>query len=84
MRPGSLAVRPAGPMELACIVQGSGSSAKRLVVVHPLWRMDDGAPARLLGTDVLPGDKCVDTFELERRPLKALEVAQERIPSRVI
>lgn len=78
MRPGSLKVETVGPMELACIVEGVGLSAVRMTVIHPLWRTDGGAARRFLGADAAVGDRFVDTFELERRPLKALEIARTR------
>ncbi|WP_437871016.1 DEAD/DEAH box helicase [Methylorubrum extorquens] len=81
MRPGSLHVETAGRIGLPCIVEGGREEAARLVVVHPLWRTDPGAVARLLGAEARPTDRCVNTFELERRPLKALELAKVREPA---
>jgi hypothetical protein len=78
MRPSSLSLHSAGPLGLACLVQGTGANAKRMIVTHPMWRVDAGTAARLLGPDTLPDDRCVDTFELERRPLKALKLALTR------
>lgn len=78
MRPGSLRVESAGRIKLPCIVEEARDQTARLVVVHPLWRTDPGAVQRLLGSDAQPSDQCVDTFELERRPLKALELAKVR------
>jgi hypothetical protein len=83
MRPGSLRVETAGPLGLACIVEGAGAAATRMLVVHPLWLTDDGPARDLLGRDVGPADKFVDTFELERRPLKALEVGRTGLPREV-
>ena len=76
MRPGSLKVELIGPMDLTCIVQGSGSSATRMAVVHPLWRASAETVRHLLGSDEGATMKFVDTFDLERRPLKALEMAR--------
>ncbi len=78
MRPGTLKVESVGPMDLACIVQGTGKSAVRMTVVHPLWRTGAGTAHRLLGTQAGAEMRFVDTFDLERRPLKALEMARER------
>lgn len=75
MRPGSLRVDTVGPLKLACIVETKGSAETRLAVIHPLWRTDTGAAKRLFGSDVRMTDRFVDTFDLERRPLKALEIA---------
>lgn len=76
MRPGSLKVQTVGAMRLACLVETTGAGQTRMVVVHPLWRTDAAASRRLLGADARPGDKFVDTFDLERRPLKAVELAR--------
>jgi hypothetical protein len=52
----------------------------KLVVVHPLWRADHTLLSRLgvaaLEVRTLP----IDTFDLERRPLRALEMVEERGP----
>lgn len=78
MRPGTLKVEIVGPMRLACIVEGAGPAAFRMNVVHPLWRTDDEAARRLLGHRPSTADRFVDTFDLERRPLRALEIARIR------
>jgi hypothetical protein len=50
------------------------------VVIHPLWRADQALLSRLgvaaPGVRTLP----IDTFDLERRPLRALEMVEERRP----
>jgi hypothetical protein len=57
--------------------------SRRLVVIHPLWRADptllSGLGASTPGTRAMP----IDTFDLERRPLRALEVAGDRAPAPV-
>lgn len=72
MRPNSLAAE---------IHKASGIPALRetraggltMLVVHPLWRTDgDFGKALSGGTDV----RFLDTFNLERRPLRAIELAQ--------
>jgi hypothetical protein len=83
MRPTSLRAETVGPYHLPCIasIGQGGNILGRTVVVHPMWRMDRGAGLRFLGN--LPGPQLhfVDTFDLERRPLRALEMALSREPS---
>lgn len=76
MRPGSLAVDFVGPLNLARIVQGSGQTAVSTTVVHPMWRTEGPLASQLLGFAPSGRDRFLDTFELERRPLKALEAAR--------
>jgi hypothetical protein len=45
-------------------------------VVHPLWRADQTLLSRLGVTGM--GTRMLDTFDLERRPLRALEMVEER------
>lgn len=82
MRPGTLKVEPVGPLDLACIAQGTGKAAVRMTVVHPLWRTDAAAARTLLGSEADGGMRFVDTFDLERRPLKALEMARTVEPAK--
>jgi hypothetical protein len=53
-------------------------------VIHPLWRADKALLNRLgvaaSNTHTLP----IDTFDLERRPLRALEMVEERRPAPAI
>ncbi|WP_321807369.1 DEAD/DEAH box helicase [Burkholderia sp. BCC1993] len=49
-----------------------GAISGHVVVVHPLWRVTDDVTRRLLGSDWRPDAQYVDTFNLERRPLRAL------------
>lgn len=43
------------------------------LIIHPLWRFDGKFGAKLSGGESV---KFVDTFNLERRPLRAIEMAQ--------
>lgn len=81
MRPSFLHVAAAGRIWLPCVVEDAGEEATRLVVVHPLWRTDPGAVERLIGTEARPAGRCAPTFELERRPLKVLELTRVREPA---
>jgi hypothetical protein len=84
MRPGSLRAETAGPLGLPCVVEFEPGDAVvgQTLVVHPLWRLDVGGRQRFVGRSASPRVRFVDTFELERRPLKALELAQMREPVR--
>ncbi|WP_441279797.1 hypothetical protein AB7535_18940 [Bradyrhizobium sp. 956_D2_N1_4] len=70
-------------MGLPCLAEtdGQGRVNRRLIVIHPLWRADPTLLSRLgvasPGVRTLP----IDTFDLERRPLRALEMAGERPPA---
>jgi len=76
-------VEPAGELGLPCLVEtdGHGHVNRRLVVIHPLWRADTSL-LELLGANS-PGVRAItiDTFDLERRPLRALEMADGRDPA---
>ncbi len=75
IRPGSLSVTESiGPLDLPVISERQGATETKLVVVHPLWRTDDAS--RMIGRDIGPVIRFVNTFDLERRPLKALEAAK--------
>jgi hypothetical protein len=82
MRPGSLRAEVESHSRLSCIVEfGPGNTViGKTLVVHPLWRLDVGARQRFIGHFTGPKIRFVDTFELERRPLRALELAQNREP----
>ena len=83
MRPRFWRAERAGPMGLPCLVEadGQGRVNRRLIVIHPLWRADPTLLTKLgvasPGVRTLP----IDTFDLERRPLRALEMASERPPA---
>jgi Lhr-like helicase len=82
MRPGSLRAEVESHSRLPCIVEfGPGNTViGKTLVVHPLWRLDVGARQTFIGHFTGPKIRFVDTFELERRPLRALELAQNREP----
>jgi hypothetical protein len=83
MRPKFWRAERAGAMRLPCLVETDGQQrvVRRLVVVHPLWRTDHTLLSRLgaaaPGVRTLP----IDTFDLERRPLRALEMVEEKGPA---
>jgi hypothetical protein len=80
MRSARWRVETVGPLRLPCLIELDGNQAplRWLLVIHPLWRADFDTP-RLLGA-TSPGVQTVpiDTFDLERRPLHALEMSKER------
>ncbi|WP_204117302.1 helicase-related protein [Paraburkholderia sp. C35] len=53
-----------------------GAVTGHVVVLHPLWRKTDDVTRMLLGSDWQPDTQYVDTFNLERRPLRALADVQ--------
>jgi hypothetical protein len=83
MRPKFWRSERTGTMRLPCLVETDGQQrvVRRLVVIHPLWRADQALLSRLgvaaPGVRTLP----IDTFDLERRPLRALEMVEERGPA---
>ncbi|MCW2283799.1 hypothetical protein M2323_001769 [Rhodoblastus acidophilus] len=77
VRPTTLTVANDGPLGLPVVID-SGQNQTRTMVVHPLWRLDATANARLFGALNAGDQRFVNTFELLRRPLKALENAQQK------
>lgn len=74
MRPGVLVAGVHAASGLPCVTeQGSSGPGASIVVVHPLWRTDAEAGLALAGGEQV---RFIDTFELERRPLRALEAAR--------
>ena len=72
MRPGSLAAEIHKASDLPCLRE-KHAGGDTFLIVHPLWRVDGEFGAKLSGSaDV----KFLDTFNLERRPLRAIELAQ--------
>lgn len=76
-------VEPAGELGLPCLVEtdGHGHVNRRLVVIHPLWRADATLLERLGAHSPDVRSITIDTFDLERRPLRALEMAEGRDPA---
>lgn len=83
MRPQFWRMEPEGDMRLPCLVEtdGRGSVNRRLLVIHPLWRADQKLLQHLGVTSSEVPTLVVDTFDLERRPLRALEMADGRAPA---
>lgn len=72
MRPDALIAEIHGPSKLPALRERS-KGKDMFLIVHPLWRVDGDFGRQLSGgADV----KFLDTFNLERRPLRAIELAQ--------
>src|SRR5260370_28499606 len=80
MRPKFWRAERVGAMRLPCLVEIDGQQrvVRRLVVVHPLWRSDSEAMRRLGVSTSIGRTQLIDTFELERRPLRALEMVDAK------
>lgn len=72
MRPSALSHERLSHSGLSCIVERSNGETWRYAVLHPLWRKDLETLAGILGPDYVPGMLAVDTYNLERRPLRVL------------
>lgn len=77
MRPSALSHLRLPHSNLPCIVERSGTETWHCVVLHPLWRKDPETLAKILGRDYVPGMLAVDTYNLERRPLRVLAELRE-------
>ncbi len=74
MRPGVLSAGIHSASGLPCIREhGKADPDSTIVVIHPLWLREGEAGIALAGGEKV---RFVDTFELERRPLRALENAR--------
>jgi hypothetical protein len=60
---------------LPCLVEvdQGGHELGRTAVIHALWRRDAEVMRPLLGEEWTPTMTFVDTFELQRRPLRKLQ-----------
>jgi hypothetical protein len=76
-----------GPLDLPVLLRPHGDRVEAFVLVHPFWRLDEGAVASgpLAETvEALAADAnavyFVDTFDVARRPVKAIQNARDRAP----
>lgn len=72
MRPGTLTTYRLPHSGLSCLIERVGGAETRYVVVHPLWSLESSVLSDVLGADWSPKLLFVDTFNLERRPLKSM------------
>jgi hypothetical protein len=84
--PNRRTVEKHGPLELQVVLRPIGGTREAYIVVHPFWRLDDaslttGALSETMAS--LSADRIffVDTFEVARRPVRALEYARDRVPN---
>jgi hypothetical protein len=78
MRPSAMRAEILPHTGLPCIVERGEKETWRYVVLHPLWRKDGEALSKILGSDYHEGMIAVDTYNLERRPLRVLAELRER------
>lgn len=78
MRPSAMHSEKLPHTGLSCIVEQSGTETWRYVVLHPLWKKNPEALRAILGSDYQEGMIPVDTYNLERRPLRVLADLRER------
>jgi hypothetical protein len=79
-------VKRCGPLDLPVVLRPFSGGTEGFVVVHPFWRLDDqslasGPLAETLAA--VPADTVcfLDSFDVARRPVKALENARNRLPA---
>jgi Lhr-like helicase len=78
-------VEHCGPLNLPVVFRPRGGETEAYLVVHPFWKLDNAALSEgpLAETVANLGSRKVhflDTFDVARRPVKALEQARERLP----
>lgn len=79
MRPDSLSAEVYGPSNLPALRE-KHKGGDTFLIVHPLWRVDGDFGRSLSGGGEV---KFLDTFNLERRPLRAIELAKIGEPSNI-
>jgi hypothetical protein len=72
MRPGILTPGNLPHSGIPFLLESKGGHTIRYVIVHPLWSLEASALSDVLGDDWSPELRFVDTFNLERRPLKTM------------
>jgi Lhr-like helicase len=85
MDPGRRTVDRRGPLGLPVVRRRDGSRVQGFLIVHPFWRLDSdslqrsnlGETIRLMNVDEV---FFIDTFEIARRPVRALDHARNRQP----
>jgi hypothetical protein len=85
MDPARRTVERFAPLDLPVLLRRDGGRVEAFLIVHPFWRLDGqslqegslGETLRLMRADEI---YFVDTFEVARRPVRALEHARSRQP----
>lgn len=75
-----------GPFGLPVVLRSNAGRTEGFVVVHPFWRLDEASVAAgpLAATvAAVPADDVwfLDSFDVARRPVRALENARSRLPT---
>jgi hypothetical protein len=83
LHPNQSRVVKCGPLGLPVLVQSRGGAEVAYVMVHPFWRLDESALATGPLAETVAAAPArevyfVDTFDVARRPVKALEYARTR------
>lgn len=73
-----------GPLGLPIVIRPHAGGTEAYMVVHPFWRLDAGSLAMGSLADSLRATSAdtvwfLDTFDVARRPVKALENARSRV-----
>jgi hypothetical protein len=79
-------VEPHGPLSLPVVLRPHAGGTEGFVVVHPFWRLDEASLASGPLADTVrtvPADTVwfLDSFDVARRPVKALQNARNRLPN---
>jgi hypothetical protein len=85
MDPGRRTIDRRGPLNLPVLLRQDGGRVQGFLIVHPFWRLDNlslqigslAETVRSIGADEI---FFVDTFEVARRPVRALDHARNRQP----
>ncbi|RXH06718.1 hypothetical protein [Bradyrhizobium vignae] len=85
LNPNNRRVIHCGPLKLPVLTQPFAGGTEGFVLVHPFWRLDSTSIAKSPLSETInavPADNVyfVDTFDVARRPVKAIEHARNRTP----
>ncbi|WP_084518701.1 DEAD/DEAH box helicase [Bradyrhizobium sp. th.b2] len=83
--PDNRTVEQHGPLRLPVLIRPYAGRREAFVVVHPFWRLDESATATHPLRETVHSIRAdqvffVDTFDIARRPVKAIEQARLRMP----
>ncbi len=73
-----------GPLNLPIVLRSDAGRTEGFIVVHPFWRLDEASVASSPLSDTVaavPADdvRFLDSFDVARRPVRALENARTRL-----
>ncbi|WP_292448097.1 DEAD/DEAH box helicase [Mesorhizobium sp.] len=79
-----------GPLDLPVLLRPHGDGHEAFVIVHPFWRLDHASVTQGPLADTVRSVRSraqhvyfVDTFDVARRPVKAIEQARLRTPDKI-